>query len=150
MDKIKLNEKQIQNTLQFIHDTQSEDVKRSVFGELGRQCFCAGGTKAYFEKFRGKPEEYFKRVNDEHSVQYWESILPGEDGRSYVLTGVPVEQCVCSLADGGTAPLSLCDHCCKSFQTQLFSTLFDREVEIEITASYLKGDGRCSTIIRLV
>ena len=108
MDKIKLNEKQIQNTLQFIHDTQSEDVKRSVFGELGRQCFCAGGMKAYFEKFQRRREEYFKRVNHEHSVQYWESILPGEVGRSYVLTGVPVEQCICSLADGGNAPLSLC------------------------------------------
>lgn len=149
MDKIKLNEKQIQNTLQFIHDTQSWDVKRSVFGELGRQCFCASGMKEYFEQFRGRPEAYLQRVNGEHSVQYWESILPGEDGESYVLTGVPVDQCVCSLADGKNAPLSLCDHCCKSFQTQLFATLFDREVEIEITASFLKGDDRCSTVIRL-
>lgn len=150
MEQIKFNAKQIQNTLKFIHDTRGENVKQSVFGELGRQCFCASGTKNYFEKFRGKPEEYLKRVNDEHSVIYWESILPGEEENTYVLTGVPVDKCVCSLADGKDAPLSLCDICCKSFQKHLFSTLFDREVEIEITASFLKGDGRCSTVIHLL
>lgn len=148
VEQIKPNQKQISSTLQFIHDTQSEDVKQAVFGELGRQCFCATGMKDQFETIRGKPEEYLKRVNDEHSVMYWESILPGEDGNSYILTGVPVNRCVCSFADGDNTPLSLCDYCCRNFQKQLFGVLFDREVEIEITASYLKGDGRCSTVIR--
>ena len=150
IEQIKLNPKQVRNTLKFIHDTQDEDVKQSIFSELGHQCFCATGIKDYYEKFRGKPEEYLKRVNDDHSVIYWESILPGNDGESYILTGTPVDKCVCSLAEGKDAPLSLCDICCRNFQKQLFSTLFDREVDIEITASFLKGDGRCSTLIRLV
>jgi len=150
MEQIKLNAKQIRNTLKFIHNTQSDDVKQSIFSELGRQCFCMSGTGEHLEKYRGQPGEYLKRVNDDHSVIYWESILPGEEENAYILTGVPVDRCVCSLADGKDAPLSLCDYCCKSFQKQLFSTLFDREVDIEITESFLKGDGRCSTLIRLV
>lgn len=148
MEPVKFNPKQIQNTLKFIDGTQDETVKRCIFNELGNQCFHATGIANHMEAYRGKPEEYLRRVNDEHAVPYWESLLPGEDGNSYILTGVVADRCVCSLAGGADAPLSLCDYCCKQFQTQLFSTLFDREVEVEITSSYLKGGSRCSAIIR--
>jgi hypothetical protein len=150
IEQIKLNSQQIQNTLKFIHDTQSEDVKRCIFSELGRQCFFATGTAGRMEKYRGRPGEYLRRVNDDRAVPYWESILPGGDGNSYILTGVKVDRCVCAYADGGDAPQSLCDHCCREFQKQFFSMLFDRETDIEISESYLKGDNRCSTIIRFL
>lgn len=149
MEQIKLNAQQIKNTLKFIEDTQGEDAKRSIFGELGRQCFHAAGIAKRMEQYRGRAEDYLKRVNEDHAVPYWESILPGGGGNSYILTGVPVDRCVCSFYDGKDTPLSLCDHCCRQFQRQLFSTLFDREVEIDITESCLKGGNRCSTVIRL-
>ena len=126
IEPIKLNPQQVKNTLKFIDDTQSADVKRCVFTELGRQCFQTTGVGGHLEQYRGKPEAYLKRVNDDHAVMYWESILPGADGKSYVLTGVPVDRCVCSFYDGKDTPISLCDHCCKQFQTQLFGVLFDR------------------------
>ena len=150
MEPIKLNPRQIQNTLKFIDTTQSEAVKQCIFEELGQQCFCANGFADRLEPYRGKHAEYLRPINEEHGSPHWESILPDGDGKAYILTGVVVDRCVCSFADGRDAPLSLCDYCCKEFQRCFFSTLFDRAVDIEITASYLKGDDRCSTIIRFV
>ena len=60
MEQIKLNAQQIKNTLQYIDETQSEEVKQSVFGELGRQCYHATGIGEWLEQFRGKPEEYLR------------------------------------------------------------------------------------------
>ena len=57
-----------------------------------------------------------------------------------------MDRCVCSFADGRSTPLSLCEYCCKRFQMELFGTLFNREVEIEITETWLKGNDRCSTV----
>ena len=147
MDQISISAKQIHNTLQFIDRTQSEAVKRSIFSELGCQCFQATGVADFLDQFRGRPEAYLSRVNDAHAIQYWESILPGEDGNSYILTGTVAGRCVCSFADHGEAPMALCDYCCKKFQERLFSTLFGRAVEVEMTSSCLKGGDRCSTII---
>ncbi len=150
MESIKLNAQQIKNTLRYIGDTQCEAVKRDIFGELGCQCYRATGTADFLERFRGRPEAYLRGVNEDHAVPYWESILPGGDGQSYVLTGAPVDRCVCSFADGQNTPMALCEYCCKSFQEHLFGTLFDREVEVEITDTFLKGGGRCSAVIRFV
>jgi len=150
MEQIRLNAKQIQNTLQYVDRTQSEDVKRCIFGELGCQCFQTSGVGSALEQFRGRPEAYLKHINDERAAPYWESLLPGGDGKTYILTGVVVDRCVCSLAGGKDAPLALCEYCCREFQEKLFGTLFDRPVEIEITSSYLRGGDRCSTVIRLI
>jgi hypothetical protein len=39
------------------------------------------------------------------------------------------------------------EHCCKTFQENMFQTLFKKRVHVEITASAIYGDRRCDTRI---
>jgi hypothetical protein len=52
MEQIKPNQRRIKNSLRFIDKTQSEDVKRDIFCELGRQCYYANGLGNMMERHR--------------------------------------------------------------------------------------------------
>lgn len=150
MEQIKMNENQVRNVFKFIHGTQSEEVKESIFGQLGYQCFHASGFDQWLEQYRGKPDEYLDTINNQHSSMYGESLKYSEDGNSLIVTGNIVERCVCSFANGNDATLSLCNYCCKKFNEHFFGVILDRKVTAEISTSFLKGDNRCSTIIHFL
>jgi predicted ArsR family transcriptional regulator len=88
-------------------------------------------------------------VNVEGASKYWEKLEFNADRTQLTLTGRVVEGCACAFADCEQPPLALCQHCCKSLQQALFSTLLGQPVEVEITAAFLLGDQRCNTIIHL-
>lgn len=145
-----MNHDQVKNVLRFVDASQTESVKRSIFGELGRQCFCARKLDAWTSQWAGDVQGFLDRVNVEHASKYWERLEFSEDGAMLILTGRKVSGCACAFSDGSQAPKSLCHYCCKRFQEELFGTLLGRKVEVQITAAYLLGDERCNTVIRLV
>jgi hypothetical protein len=140
---------QVQNVLRFIDEAQSEAVKRAVFGRLGRECFYTRNLDEWIDQFTDNPQAYLDRVNIEHKSPFW-SRLEFADDRTLVLTGKKGDTCACAFAACARPPQSLCNHCCKAFQEELFGRLFGAEVEVTITESHLLGGERCSTVIRMV
>jgi hypothetical protein len=61
-----------------------------------------------------------------------------------------VDRCVCAFADDARPVRGLCSHCCRQFQTELFTYLFGKTVDVKITESYAYGDKRCSTIVDIL
>jgi hypothetical protein len=57
------------------------------------------------------------------------------------------DKCACALGDVENPPKSLCNYCCKTFQEDVFSELFQKKVRVEITESSILGGKRCSTAI---
>lgn len=144
---MELNHDQINNVLKFIDASQNENVKKEVFGELGRQCFTCLTVKEWVEGFDGNVQAFLDRVNVEDKSPYWKNLVFNEDRSILYLTGKEVSKCACVYAECDDPPLSLCYHCCKTFQERIFSTLFGCEVRVEITKSYLLGDKSCDTAI---
>lgn len=146
---MELNRDQINNVLKFVDAGQDEKVKKEVFSELGRQCFFCRTVKDWVEGFDGDVQAFLDRVNVEDKSPYWKSLLFNEDRTILHLTGKEVTKCVCVYAECDDPPLSLCRHCCRTFQEQIFGTLFGCDVQVEITKSFLIGDTRCDTAIHI-
>jgi hypothetical protein len=145
-----MNQEQVKNVLKFIDAAQSEAVKEAIFGQLGHECFYARKLDAWIAQYKGDVQAFLDRVNIQHASKYWDRLEFTGDRTMLILTGRKVEGCACAFADCPQPPLSLCHYCCKNFQQELFGTLLGRKVEVTITASYLLGDERCNTTIRLV
>jgi hypothetical protein len=143
-----MHREQVRNTLRFIDETQPDEVKRAVFGRLGRECFYSRNLDAWIGQYTGDVQTFLDWVNVEHKSRYWER-LEFTDDRTLVLTGRKVEGCACAFADCPHPPVSLCDHCCKTFQEELFGTLLGKPVDVTITEAFLRGDERCNTVISL-
>ncbi len=145
-----MNQEQVKNVLRFVDASQSEAVKAAIFGQLGHECFYARKLDGWIAQYTGDVQAFLDRINIQHASKYWERLEFTEDRTMLILTGKKVDGCACAFADCLQPPLSLCHYCCKAFQQELFGTLLGRKVEVTITASYLLGDERCSTSVRLV
>jgi hypothetical protein len=145
-----INPDQVRNVLKFIDSSQEEFVKESIFGRLGVECFTSRKLDEWVAPYRGNVQAFLDRVNIEKKSKYWERLEFNADKTVLLLTGRKVQGCVCGFADCEKPPLSLCLHCCRNFQQELFGSLLDRKVRVKITESFLLGHERCNTRICLV
>ena len=145
-----MNQEQVRNLLKFVDSSQSEEVKESVFGQLGYECFHTRNLDKWIGQYVGDVQAFLGNINVHRKSRYWERLEFNEDRTALVLTGKKVLGCACAFADCAQPPRALCDYCCKNFQQELFGMLLGRKVEVEITAAYLYGDERCNTIVHIV
>ena len=145
-----MNHQQVKNILSYIDQTQPEDVKRDVFNQLGYECFYTRKMVEWIAPYQDNIQAFLDRVNIEDKSPYWKQLAFNEDASILYLTGKKRSECACTFAACEQPPLSLCQYCCKTFQENVFSTLFRRKVEVEITESILLGGERCSTAIHLL
>ena len=153
MDKdlplIAMNPEQVVRILSYIDASQAQGIKKDIFCQLGNECFASGHTREWVMSFKNDIQEFIDNVNIRDQSPYWEKLEFNEDKTILYLTGKRVCRYVCSFGNSATPPKSLCLYCCKTFQENLFGTLFDRRVEVEITESSILGGHRCSTAIHL-
>lgn len=145
-----MNQEQVKNILKFVDASQDEHVKKSIFSQLGQECFYSRHLDDWIGQYTGDVQAFLDRVNVEKASKYWERLEFTEDGKTLVLTGKKVSGCACAFADCAQPPLSLCHYCCKNLQQELFGMLLGQQVEVEITEAYLLGGERCNTTIHLV
>ena len=147
---IEMNGEQVNGILQYIERTQPEPVKRDIFCQLGRECFQARNVYNWVVTYQENIQTFLDRVNVEDKSPFWEKLEFNDDKSILYLTGRKVTGCVCAFGASDQPPKSLCTYCCKTFQEQIFSTLFQRPVNVEITESLIFGGTRCSTAIHLL
>lgn len=145
-----MSERQVRNILKFIDASEDENTKERIFEQLGYECFHSRDLDKWIDPYVDNVQGFLDRVNVEHKSKYWEKLEFNEDRTVLTLTGRKVEGCACSFSDCPNPPKSLCHHCCKNFQQELFGRLLGRKVEVEVTTGFLLGDDHCDTIIRLV
>ncbi len=146
---IEMNKEQVVKILTYIDAAQVEAVKADIFCRLGDDCFALGHSKEWILGYQNDVQKFLDHVNIDDKSPYWEKLEFNEDKTILYLTGKKVSRCVCSFGNTSTPARSLCLYCCKRFQENLFGTLFDRPVEVEITESSILGGTRCSTAIHL-
>lgn len=146
---IEMNKAQVVRILNYIDSSQSEESKKDIFCRLGDECFASSHTQEWVMSYHGNIQKFLDDVNVEGKSPYWEKLEFNADKTILYLTGKIVSRCVCSFGNSPTPAPSLCQHCCKTFQENLFGALFNRTVEVEITESSILGGTRCSTAIHL-
>lgn len=147
---IEMNQEQVVKILGYIESSQAEEIKKDIFRQLGNECFACGHSQEWGMSYKGDIQKFLDDVNIEGKSPYWEKLEFNEDKTILYLTGKITSRCACAFANTKTPPKSLCAYCCKAFQENLFGTLFNQKVEVEITESSIYGGQRCSTAIHLV
>jgi hypothetical protein len=147
---IEMNKEQVVRILNFIDATKNEEAKQDIFCQLGNECFMLGHSTDWGMSFNNDHQKLFDEINIKGITPYWKKLEFNEDKTILYLTGKKVTGCVCSFGNSKTPPKSLCLYCCKTFQENLFGTVFNKKVRVEITESSILGGERCSTAIHLV
>ena len=146
---IAMDKEQVKRILKYIDENQPQEVKQAVFCRLGTECFLVRNIKNWIDSFGHDVQKFIDRVNVDNSSPYWEKFEFNADETILYLTGKKVSACACEFGDMKQPPESLCTYCCKTFQENIFSTLFEYKVEVEIVESLILGGERCSTAIHL-
>jgi hypothetical protein len=147
---IPMNQEQVNNLLKSIDTTLDETAKIYLFTQLGHDCFFCRHLDQWVDQSEGDVQKFLDNINIHHQSKFWESLVFSADKSQLILTGKEVDGCACSYAASDSPPLALCNHCCRSFQQELFTYLLGKPVEVTITESYLRGNKRCSTIIDIL
>lgn len=147
---IGMSEKQVQEILKFIDASFDDPVREKVFSRLGYECFHSRQLDKWIGMYKGNVNAFLDWVNVEKKSVYWKSLEFNEDRSALILTGNKVDNCACAFANCPDPPKSLCHHCCRNFQQELFGMLLGQKVSVEITKAFLLGDDSCDTLIHLV
>jgi hypothetical protein len=139
---------QIRSLLKFVDRSGDERLRKTVFERLGYECLYSRNRVPFARKFRGNIEGLVTWVNGGGS-RYWEKAEYDQAAGTLAITSKRFDHCVCAWGQGDQPPKSLCTHCCRTFQTEMFSIMFDRRVNVEVTESLLLGGERCRTLIHV-
>lgn len=129
-------------------DGASDPLRCAVFERWGRECFYARKLDAWALRHRADFDGFVAWVNGGGS-RSWEKIDYDKKAGVVKVTARKSSQCACAWAQCPQPPKSLCTYCCRSFQREIFRTMLDREVDVEVTEAYLLGGERCCTTIRI-
>jgi hypothetical protein len=146
---IDMNKEHVVRIINYIDSTQNENTKKEIFCRLGTDCFLLGHSKDWGMRLNHDYQKLLDEVNHEGKAPYWEKLEFNKEKTILHLTGKKVTGCVCSFGNSKTPPKSLCLYCCKTFQENLFGTVLNKKVRVEITESSILGGERCSTAIYL-
>jgi hypothetical protein len=145
----KVNPQQIMNLLKYIDGSSDKSLKRAVFSRLGYECCYSNKRDKWILQYRDNLDAFLAYTNEGRS-RYWEKLEYDKASATLTVTSKKFGHCVCAYGQCPKPPKSLCTHCCKSFQTELFKLLFGKKVKVEITESILLGGERCCTKVRVL
>jgi hypothetical protein len=137
---------QVINLLKFIEENFDESTKEKIFGRLGRECFYSRGLDKWVNSFKSDLESFLDWVNSGKS-RYWKKVEYDREKSTIKVISRKSPVCVCAYAQCPDPPKSLCNHCCRLFQKEIFETLLGKEVEVQVDSSTLLDGGSCNTTI---
>jgi hypothetical protein len=145
-----INPPQIMAVLTDIDGSNDKNMIDAVFTRLGYQCFHSRGyLKEFAEKQRANFQGYVDYVNA-NRARYWEKMDYDQDGGIIKITSRKFGKCVCAYAQCSKPAKSLCTHCCKALQSELFKAATGHNVSVAIDESILLGGERCRSTVHLL
>jgi predicted hydrocarbon binding protein len=119
----------------------NENTKIQILEKLGREC---AGNGAGVKKYINNPEGFFKEIHDK-----WGENATYNKDKGIIRIETPERDCVCPLIDSKAISKSVC-HCSVGWQTQIYSTIFEKEVKARCVESVIRGSKRCVFEIELL
>jgi len=138
--RIPFVQKRYAKLLDIIKDQTDEKTVEAVLIALGR--FCAGGMEM-LERNHGDVEGFIKEFHD----RYHEDITYDPQTMTVTVVGSKRSDCFCPLV-GSQTPGCVCA-CSFGWQSQVYETLTDREVDVTLLESVQRGGKRCVFQIKI-
>jgi len=114
--------------------TLDEKTKNQILENLGRECAGNGsGVKKYYHN----PEGFFKEIHDK-----WGENATYDKEKGIIRIETPERDCACPLIDSKIISKSVCQ-CSVGWQTQVYTTIFGKEVKAKCVESVIRGSKRC-------
>lgn len=135
--------------MKSIDHSGDEALRNAVFGRWGSECFHSRKLDQWALRHRADFEGFVAWVNQGHS-RFWEKLEYDKAAGTLKLTGRKSGKCACPWAQCPEPPKTLCTHCCRAFQTEVFGTMLNRKVDVEVTESLLLGGECCCTAIHIL
>ncbi len=122
--------------IDILNSTLDKDTFIPILKQLGEKC---GDNLA--NHFKDKPDDFFNFVksNWAESVEYdKEKGIIRENGKAE-------KKCGCPFVKESEAPEILCN-CALGNKKRIYESLFDRQVNVSLEKSVLRGDDRCTVL----
>lgn len=137
--KIPFIQKRFAHMVHFMETKLNEEDRNAWIEEMGRAC--ANEYKEHTKKYIGHPEDYLAQLEGKWIDEaYYEKT---EACEVILIRGQKKEKCYCPFVDNEKMPCSFCS-CSLGFQKEVFSTILEKPVQVELVNSILAGDQRCS------
>jgi hypothetical protein len=124
----------------ILNDTLDKDTFIAVLNKLGSKC-----GDDFANKYKNNPEGFFIFIKS-----LWAETVDYDKENGIIRVNEKIRNtCNCPFIRGKEAPEILCN-CSLGTQKRIYESLFDREANVTLEKSVLRGDERCSFTIQLL
>ena len=126
--------------INILNDSLDEDTLIPILNQLGSKC-----GEDFANQYKNKPEGFFNFIKS-----LWADSVDYDKEKGIIRVNEKIrETCNCPFIKEKEAPAVLCN-CSLGTQKRIYESLFDRQVNVTLEKSVLKGDERCSFTIQLL
>lgn len=132
--------KQIARLWELLESHLDDEVRLTIIEQLGRNCAKSIG---WGEKYKNNPEGFF-----EHMEQSQGEKFEYDKANGIITITTPERDCVCGMVDSKITPPYFCQ-CSIGWQKQMYETILDKAIDVELKESVLRGSKRCVFEVRI-
>ncbi len=111
-----------------------------IIEQLGRNCAKSLG---WGEKYKGNPEAFFKHMEQSQGEKF-----EYDKANGIIKITTPERDCVCGMVNSKITPAYFCQ-CSIGWQKQMYETILNRAIDVELKESVLRGSKRCVFEVRI-
>jgi predicted hydrocarbon binding protein len=117
-----------------------EKTRVAILEQLGRNCASSLG---WAKPYKGNPEGFFKFMDDRAGERF-----DYDKDRGVITITTRERDCDCRLAKAKLTPPIYCA-CSIGWQKHTYETIFEKNVDVEVKESVLRGSKRCVFEVRV-
>ena len=138
--RIDFMQNRFRDLLYILDENLDKETLLPVLRQLGSKC-----GDDFAEKYKNDPESFFNFIKS-----LWADTVDYDKDKGIIRVNEKIrDTCNCPFIRKKEAPRILCE-CSLGTQKRIYESLFDRQVDVKLEKSVLRGDERCSFTIRLL
>lgn len=126
--------------IDILDSNLDEKSKNNILEKLGKECSLDG----FAVNYKNDPEGFFNEINNR-----WGETVTFDKVKGIIRIETPERDCVCPFIDSKVISESICQ-CSVGWQTQTYTTIFDKKVEAQCVESVIRGGKKCVFEVRIL
>lgn len=138
--RIDFMQSRFKDLINILNENLDKDTLIPILKQLGSKC-----GEGFAKDYKNNPEGFFNFIKS-----MWAESVEYDKEKGIIRVNEKVRQiCNCPFIKEKDAPEILCN-CSLGTQKKIYESLFNRQVNVTLEKSVLRGDDRCSFTIQLI